>query len=55
MNQFDIKHPIIIDISFINYQGGFYVLSLIDEYIAGYPLLIVGILQVIVVPWVYGK
>jgi hypothetical protein len=29
-------------------------LSLIDSYVAGYPLLVVGILQVIVVPWVYG-
>lgn len=29
-------------------------LNLIDSVIAGYPLLIVGLLQVIVVPWVYG-
>jgi len=35
-------------------RGGFYILSLIDSYVAGYPLLVVGILQVIVVPWVYG-
>jgi SNF family Na+-dependent transporter len=35
-------------------KGGFYILSLINEYVAGYPLLIVGILQVIVVPWIYG-
>ncbi|CAF0839573.1 unnamed protein product [Brachionus calyciflorus] len=35
-------------------RGGLYVLNLIDTVIAGYPLLIVGLLQVIVVPWVYG-
>ena len=29
-------------------------MNLIDGYVAGYPLLIVGILQVIVVPWIYG-
>ena len=36
------------------FKGGFYVLNLIDDAFAGYPLLVVGILQVIVVPWVYG-
>ncbi len=36
-------------------RGGFFILNLIDGYIAGYPLLVVGLLQVIVVPWVYGK
>ena len=36
-------------------NGGLYVLNLIDTVIAGYPLLIVGLLQVIIVPWIYGK
>jgi SNF family Na+-dependent transporter len=35
-------------------QGGFFILSLINEYTAGYPLLIVGLLEVIFVSWVYG-
>ena len=35
-------------------RGGLFVLNLIDTVIAGYPLLIVGLLEVIVVPWVYG-
>lgn len=30
-------------------------LNLIDERIGGYPLIIVGLLQVIVVPWIYGS
>lgn len=35
-------------------EGGFFILSLINEYIGGYPLITVGLLQVIVVPWIYG-
>jgi SNF family Na+-dependent transporter len=35
-------------------EGGFYILIIINEYIGGYPLLTVGLLQVIVVPWFYG-
>lgn len=35
-------------------KGGLFVLNLIDTVIAGYPLLVVGLLQVIVVPWIYG-
>ena len=29
-------------------------MNLIDTVIAGYPLLLVGLLEVIVVPWIYG-
>ena len=29
-------------------------MNLIDTFIAGYPLLIVGLLEVIVIPWIYG-
>jgi SNF family Na+-dependent transporter len=35
-------------------EGGFFILSIINEYSGGYPLISVGLLQVIVVPWVYG-
>ena len=35
-------------------EGGLFVLNLVDTVVAGYPLLFVGLLQVIVVPWVYG-
>lgn len=42
-------------LNLIIFQGGFFILSLLNEYTAGYPLLIVGLLEVIVVPWVYGN
>jgi solute carrier family 6 amino acid transporter-like protein 5/7/9/14 len=35
-------------------RGGLFILNLIDSVIAGYPLLIVGLLEVIVIPWIYG-
>ena len=35
-------------------KGGFFVLNLIDNWVGGIPLLVVGFLQVIVVPWIYG-
>ena len=35
-------------------QGGFFILTLINEYTAGYPLLIIGVLELIVLPWIYG-
>jgi hypothetical protein len=35
-------------------QGGLFVLNLIDSFIAGYPLILVGLLEVIAVPWIYG-
>ena len=35
-------------------QGGFFVLTLIDDWVGGIPLLVVGVFQVIVVPWIYG-
>jgi len=31
------------------------VLNLIDSSTAGYPLLIIGLLQIVAVPWIYGK
>lgn len=40
---------------FMTTRGGFFVLNLIDTYIAGYPLLIVGLLEVVVVGWIYGS
>ena len=35
-------------------KGGFFVLTLIDHYVGGVPLLVVGLLEVIVVPYIYG-
>lgn len=35
-------------------KGGFFVLSLIDNKIGGNPLLMIGLCQVICVPWFYG-
>jgi SNF family Na+-dependent transporter len=36
-------------------KGGIYVLNLVDTAVGGYPLIIVGLSQSIVVPWIYGK
>lgn len=35
-------------------RGGLFILNLIDSVIAGYPLLLVALLEIIVVPWIYG-
>ena len=39
---------------FMTTKGGFFILNLIDNYIAGYPLLIVGFTEVVLVAWIYG-
>lgn len=39
---------------FMTSRGGLFVLNLIDSYVAGYPLLIVGICQIVCVCWCYG-
>lgn len=35
-------------------KGGFFVLNLIDSKISGAPLLMIGLCEVIAIPWVYG-
>jgi SNF family Na+-dependent transporter len=35
-------------------KGGLFVLNLIDSYVAGYPLLLIGICQIVCVCWIYG-
>lgn len=37
-----------------NLQGGLYMLNLLDSYVGGFPLLIVGVIELIVVIYVYG-
>lgn len=39
---------------FLNLKNGLFVLNLIDYSISGYPLLVLGLLQIIVVVWIYG-
>ena len=34
--------------------GGIYILTLIDEVISTFPLLIIGLLEIIVFVWIYG-
>jgi solute carrier family 6 amino acid transporter-like protein 5/7/9/14 len=36
-------------------KNGLFVLNLIDDSVSGYPLLVSGLLQVIVVIWIYGE
>lgn len=36
------------------FQGGFYLLNLIDVYAGGFPLIIVGIGELVAINWVYG-
>ena len=44
----DVKYTIIL------FQGGFYLFKLVDEYVASYPLLVVGFCELGAVIW-YGK
>jgi hypothetical protein len=36
-------------------KGGFFVLSLLNEYTIGIPFLVVGFLEVVILSWIYGK
>ena len=36
------------------YQGGFYLLNLVDNCAGGYPLIIVGVGELVIVTWIYG-
>lgn len=36
-------------------KSGLFVLNLIDDSVSGYPLLVSGLIQVVVVIWIYGK
>ncbi|CAH1788711.1 unnamed protein product [Owenia fusiformis] len=36
------------------FQGGFYVFTIFDTYAGGFPLLIIGLLEVIVITYIYG-
>ena len=35
-------------------NGGFYLLNLMDNYVGGFPLIIVGIGELVAINWVYG-
>lgn len=39
---------------FMTSRGGLFVLNMIDTYIAGYPLLIVGLCECLCICWIYG-
>jgi hypothetical protein len=36
-------------------QGGLYVLNLIDQYLGGFPWLVIGVVELFCIGWVYGK
>ncbi len=37
------------------FQGGVYVIELLDKYATAFPLLTIAFLETIVVSWIYGK
>ena len=37
------------------FQGGFYLLNLIDNYVGGFPLLFSGMFEIIAIIYIYGK
>lgn len=37
------------------FQGGMYVLQLMDNYCASFSALIIGLVEVIVIGWIYGE
>lgn len=39
---------------FVHFQGGFYLLNLVDNFAGGFPLIIVGVGELIAIQWVYG-
>ena len=39
---------------FLCYQGGIYILQLMDNYCASFSALIIGLVEVIAIAWVYG-
>ena len=38
----------------MSFQGGLYIVDLLDMWSLSYPLLIVALFEIIVVSWVYG-
>ena len=36
-------------------QGGFHLFNIMDTQVGGYPLLMVGIFELIAISWVYGE
>ena len=39
----------------ILFQGGSYLLDIVDGYVVGFPTLFVGFFELIVVAWIYGE
>ena len=37
------------------FQGGYHLFQIMDTNVGGYPMLIVGIIECIVLGWVYGR
>ena len=36
-------------------QGGIYLLNLVDFSVGGFPLLFIGLIELIAINWVYGE
>lgn len=39
----------------ILFQGGSYLLDIVDGYVVGFPTLFIGLFELIVVAWLYGE
>lgn len=36
-------------------QGGMWLLNLVDYSVSGFPLLVVGLMELVCIAWIYGK
>ncbi len=51
----DCPSPVPIYLSYVWFQGGFYLFTMVDAFIGGLPLLLLGIFEIAALQWVYGK
>ena len=47
-------YPLHSFIVLLIFQGGLYLLDLVDYSVSGFPLLIIGVLEVAALAWIYG-
>lgn len=36
-------------------QGGLYVLNIVDQYLGGFPWLVIGVVELVTIAWIYGR
>lgn len=50
-----IPHTKVLPSTFYSLQAGIYVMTLFDNYCAGFSLMVVALLELVAIAWVYGK